>query len=226
MIYAIGDSFTEGCELPGQNFGIPGKGAWPEVLGNLLNKPVTNLGRSASGNTRIVKRALDCAIDDADGIIICWTSHNRTEFADNIGIYDVWPGRSPNWWLTTVSGSEHRIELVKYLTNHHNQEHYYANWIRQIILVQQLCKSKNIPCAMFNAFTLSKDYDKFVRNEKIKKLINEVDLSLFVNNTLKESVVEWVYGTPKGPGGHPLELGHQIIANKVYEYIRHLGWVS
>ena len=225
MIYAIGDSFTEGGELPGQDFGIPGKGAWPEVLSNLINKPVTNLGRSASGNTRIVKRAIDCVIDNADGIIICWTAHNRTEFADQFGIYDVWPGRDSRWWLTTKSGSEHRIELVKYLTNHHNQDHYYANWLRQIILVQNLCKSKNIPCAMFLAFG-SDDFNVYKHKENIKKLIEEIDLNLFVNNTLTESTVDWTYGTLKGLGGHPLEKGHQIIANKIYEHIRHLGWIS
>ena len=29
--------------------------------------------------------------------------------------------------------------------------------------------------------------------------------------------VEWAYGTPHGPGGHPLEQGHKQIAEKIYE---------
>ncbi len=39
-------------------------------------------------------------------------------------------------------------------------------------------------------------------------------------------MVEWMGDCPKGPGGHPLELGHQRIADKINEHIRHLGWVS
>ena len=42
----------------------------------------------------------------------------------------------------------------------------------------------------------------------------------------KGSMVEWMGDCPKGPGGHPLELGHQRIAEKVNEYIRNLGWLS
>jgi len=58
---------------------------------------------------------------------------------------------------------------------------------------------------------------------------NEVD-SRFVNIKFidkdrfigwpTEGIVEWVYGTPHGPGGHPLEQGHQIIANKILESLQ------
>ena len=41
-----------------------------------------------------------------------------------------------------------------------------------------------------------------------------------------EGIVEWMRDCPKGPGGHPLELGHQRIAEKINEHIRHLSWVS
>lgn len=41
-----------------------------------------------------------------------------------------------------------------------------------------------------------------------------------------EGIVEWMGDCPKGPGGHPMELGHQRIADKINEHIRHLGWIS
>lgn len=41
-----------------------------------------------------------------------------------------------------------------------------------------------------------------------------------------QGIVEWMGDCPKGPGGHPLELGHQRIAEKVYEHIRRIGWLS
>ena len=41
-----------------------------------------------------------------------------------------------------------------------------------------------------------------------------------------EGMIEWMGDCPKGPGGHPLTLGHQRIANKINEHIRNLGWLS
>ncbi len=63
MIYAIGDSFTYGDELPSQEY------AWPSILAAKLNLQVTNLGRPASGNSRIVKRTIDAVIDKSELII-------------------------------------------------------------------------------------------------------------------------------------------------------------
>ncbi len=42
----------------------------------------------------------------------------------------------------------------------------------------------------------------------------------------RSGLVEWMWDCPKGSGGHPLELGHQRIADKINEHIRMLGWIS
>jgi hypothetical protein len=47
-----------------------------------------------------------------------------------------------------------------------------------------------------------------------------------IGNWLDGSMVEWMGDCLKGPGGHPLEVGHQRIAEKINEYIRNLGWLS
>jgi lysophospholipase L1-like esterase len=46
-----------------------------------------------------------------------------------------------------------------------------------------------------------------------------------VGNWVIGSMVEWMGDCPKGPGGHPLELGHQRIAEKINEHIKRLGWI-
>jgi hypothetical protein len=38
--------------------------------------------------------------------------------------------------------------------------------------------------------------------------------------------MEWTFGSDQGPKGHFLEQGHEIVANKIYEHIRHLSWIS
>jgi hypothetical protein len=61
--------------------------------------------------------------------------------------------------------------------------------------------------------------------ELFPKLINAIDQSMFIDDMFT-SVGEWTYGTPNGPNGHPLEQGHEIIADKIYEHIRNKCWIS
>lgn len=216
MIYAIGDSFTYGDELASQDL------AWPSVLGKKLGKEIVNKGRPASGNTRMVKRTIDAVMDNAEMIIIGWSDCNRVEFGDEMGIYDIWAGRDCR--IFQQNDASYRNTLVKYLTAYDIPEYYYANWLRQIILVQNLCKAKNIPCFMFVACGAHEmhrqHYNKFFN------LVNAIDKTTFVDSNLFNSVGEWIWGTKLMPNGHPSEEGHKIIADKIYEHIRNLSRVS
>jgi len=60
---------------------------------------------------------------------------------------------------------------------------------------------------------------------KDPKLVSLVNTDYFLGwpNT---GMMEWTYGAEQGPGGHFLEAGHKIVANQIYEHIRHLGWIS
>jgi lysophospholipase L1-like esterase len=209
MIHAIGDSFTYGDELPSQDQ------AWPNLLSNMLSEKVVNLGKSATGNHRMVKRAIDAVIDSSKLIIIGWSDCNRQEFADDIGIYDIWAGR--NWRALQLDDPTHRINQIKYITAYNTPEYYYADWLRQIILIQSLCKLHKIPCVMFIACGAHISHKLYYHNHK--KLIDAIDHSMFVDNMFT-SVGDWTYRTPHGPNRHPLDQGHEIIANKIYEHIR------
>lgn len=214
MIYAIGDSFTYGDELPSQNL------AWPNLLSQKLNIPVVNKGRPATGNTRMVKRAIDAVLDNATGIIIGWSDCCRQEFADEDGIFDLWAGRNFRQFQDDVL---HRKDLIKYITAYDAPEYYYANWLRKIILVQSLCKLHSIPCAMFISCGANERHQLY--SHKYQPLISAIDHTMFVDDMFT-SVGEWTWGTPHGPNGHPLEQGHEVIANKIYEYIRNQCWFS
>jgi hypothetical protein len=214
MIRAIGDSFTYGDELPRLDL------AWPSLLSKKLNLPIQNLGKPATGNKRMVKRALDAVIDKSELIIIGWSDCNRQEFADDIGIYDIWAGR--NYKAFQLQDPTHRINLIKYMTAYDTPEYYYVNWLRQIILTQSLCKLHNVPCVMFVACGAHGSHRQY--HTKFQKLIDQIDTSVFVDDMFT-SVAEWCYGTPYGVNGHPLEAGHEIIANKIYEHIRNKCWI-
>lgn len=215
MIHAIGDSFTFGDELPDPNL------AWPLILSKKINKQVVNLGRSATGNKRIIKRAIDAILNQSEMIIIGWSDCNRQEFADDIGIYDIWAGR--NYKAFQLDDPTHRINLIKYITAYDSPEYYYAEWLRQIILIQGLCKLHHIPCVMFVACGANISHKKY--HNKFEKLVRAIDHSMFVDGMVN-SVAEWTYGTPHGPNGHPLSKGHEIIADKIYEHIRNKCRIS
>jgi hypothetical protein len=57
------------------------------------------------------------------------------------------------------------------------------------------------------------------------QLVNQID-SIYYLGWPNETMMEWTYGCSKGPGDHFLEQGHEVVANKIYEHIRHLGWIS
>ncbi|CAB4128887.1 SGNH_hydrolase domain containing protein [uncultured Caudovirales phage] len=69
--------------------------------------------------------------------------------------------------------------------------------------------------------------DSYLRDRGISYLfVKTFDVpDCVTGNWAPGSVVEWMGDCPKGPGGHPLELGHQRIAEKINEHIRNLGWL-
>ena len=207
MIYCIGDSFTYGEELTDR------EQAWPAVLGKKLNQPVINWGKPATGNYRIVKRAMDAVFAGASMIVIGWSDPARQEFADDLGITDLWAGRD---YSRIQTCNDHRRDLIKYMTAYDVPGYYYAKWLRQIILTQTFCRANQIPCMMFSACN-AEDWNRNYMFDHAN-LIDRVDSSTYAGWPLSGST-EWTFGTPHGPGGHPLEQGHEIIAEKIYEHI-------
>ncbi len=66
-------------------------------------------------------------------------------------------------------------------------------------------------------------------NSQFTKLVDAIDHSMFVSD-MSTSVGEWLYNCPNGPAklgpnGHPLEQGHEVIADKIYEHIRNKCWI-
>jgi len=216
MIYAIGDSFTAGAELKSV------QDAWPYQLSQLLNKKIINQGKQGTGNTRIVKRTIDAVFNNASAVIIGWSDPARIELADEDGIYDIWPARVNNWH--NFDNIKHRSELVKLATLHDSPKFYYANWLRQIILLQTFCRAYDVKCLMFIAYNSNKLHEQY--HKEFDNLVTNIDMNLFVNKTMLESTSEWTYGVDKMPNGHPSVSGHKIISQTLHEYIRNLGWFS
>jgi hypothetical protein len=86
-----------------------------------------------------------------------------------------------------------------------NEEFAVKKFHTQVALLDTYLKSKNISSVFIRTFDVPDTY---------------------AGNWIPGSMVEWMGDCPKGPGGHPLELGHKRIAKHVKEYIGNLGWIS
>lgn len=213
-LLTIGDSFTYGEELDNVN------NAWPYILGQRINYKVTNLGSPASSNDRIVRLLLEHLIENynqtPDLVIIGWSLLGRLELADELGYYDIWPGASRYY-------GDHRNQVVKYISTYHSRTAYFRKYLQQIILVQDFLKQRNLKYVMLDV--LVNDYYRRHHQFAWDNYAKQIDHTYYIdfNNS---GMCEWATNTPAGPNGHFLEEGHEIVANRIYEHIRHLGWVS
>ena len=216
-LLAVGDSFTYGEELEDRNL------AWPNLLrGQLKYNEVANLGKPSSSNDSILRRTIDhLTFNSADLVVIGWSNLGRMEFADEFGYYDVWPGYQGN--LFKRDGSNWRSELVEYISKYHNSEALHKKFLQQVLLVQSYLKQKNIRYVMLNIS--QNEYYKKKWFEGQQKYFEEIDKNYFLGFN-QEGMLEWTYGCPQGIGGHFLEQGHRIVADRIYEHIRNLGWIS
>jgi len=211
ILYTVGDSFTYGDELSN-----PKKDSWPAVLSSKLGMFLTNEGRSGIGNEFIVKKTIQAIPKYKPNlVIIAWTSCGRVEFSDQYGAYDIWPGCNSRTFSEDRSGKlEYRHELIKYISKHNNDVHEYRRWLRQVILLQSFLQNHSIDYIMCTVFDNQQRFDKYYReNQGYYELIDHTKFVGWPN----DGMVEWAYGTPQGPGGHPLEEGHRKIAEKIYE---------
>lgn len=212
-ILTVGDSFTYGDEL------VDIQQAWPYVLQNKLSCELTNLGKPATGNTSMVRNVVEHA-SEYDLIIIAWSHFARIEFADQHGIYDTWPGHRGVMFTGDIA---YRTELMQYLNKYHSDNYLYRQYLINIRLVQNFLQQQNKKYLMLDSF--GNNFTYFKNDMHISQMIDQVDDRYYIG-WLKDNMTDWTYGTPKGPNGHFLAAGHTIVAEKIYEHIGHLGWVS
>jgi lysophospholipase L1-like esterase len=216
-LLTVGDSFTYGEELADLT------SAWPNLLADKLSYKVTNLAKPGAGNTKILRNTIENA-DRYDIIVVSWSHFARIEFADEHGTYDIWPGNHGNLFKDKLS---FRKDILNYINRYHDDVYLYSQQLINIILLQNYLKQNNKKYIMLDSFI--ECYDPDFSREKMRllmpQLVNQID-STYYMGWPTTTMMEWTYGTPQGPGGHFLEQGHAIVADKIYEHIRHLGWVS
>ena len=218
-ILTLGDSFTYGEELAS-----PGESGWPQQLANKLGASLINLGLPGNSNPAIVRQLLSHCThtynETPDLVVIGWSSPGRTEHSDISGNFNIWPGYSGNLF------KEHhpwREDILSYINRYHNDDYLFETFLQQIILVQNFLANHKIPYLMLN--TGGNEYYKNTFSKKFGYYSHLLNVDNFIGWPTV-GMAEWVGKSPKGPNGHFLEDGHQIVAEKIYEYLGNSGRVS
>jgi hypothetical protein len=205
MILTVGDSFTYGEELSDPKL------AWPYLLDN----KVINLARPGVGNEFIIKKTvLAISKYKPNLVIVAWTSCGRKEFADELGAFDIWPAHNRRKFNNKELGF--RLPLIDYITKYNNALHEYRTWLRQVVLLQSHLQVKRQPYLFCSTHDNQHRFGRFYK--VCQDYYDLIDHKKFVGWP-NDGMIEWAYQTPHGPGGHPLEQGHQRIAEKIAEYI-------
>ena len=228
MILAIGDSFTYGSELPDRpmNYSVtthlpPSKFAWPSLLAKKLNTQVDNLSLPGASNSRTFRLATTTLVKNKYDILLCgWSELSRLDIKY----------QDRDFPVTVNSGKWFQKELPwidDYYRLSYNENHAAETWLAQLITLQDFFKYNNqryLFCSMQGLGILP----GFLGVETITKFTefaSRIDQKYYIDWP-NGGMVDWMADCPKGPGGHPLELGHERIADKIYEHIRSLGWLS
>lgn len=219
-ILAVGCSFTYGAELPDVPVDTlyhnipPSQYAYPALLGKMYNAEVVNLGKPGGSNSRIFRLALDESLKNKYDLIICgWSDLARVDLQHNgvdlpTTVYSKWAFEKFPW-------------VESYYKHHYNDNHALQTWLTQLIALQNHFKHNNQKY-LFLSMQRPIFIDKQVI-EKYNHLIRLIDTEHYLGWPMF-GMTDWMGDCPKGISGHPLELGHQRIAEKIDEHIRNLGW--
>lgn len=222
-----GCSWTYGNGLPDcLNLQKPSNLSWINLLSNRYNAELTNLSLSGSSNGRIFRTILTELSKNEYDIVFCqWSNISRVDLQYN--------GEDlPITWNNNWSWPNSPHDALKhFFVNYVNNDQALQQWLCQIISLQSFFQTTNQRYIMVsmnnNTWELNHTIDKY------RKLANLVDTTYFLG-----------FDPNRGPGrenevcmaswanlnldstGHPTELGHKIIADKINESIRNFGWVS
>lgn len=214
-ILAAGDSFTFGEGLENKNK------AFPYLLGEKFKAEVINTGHGGYSNQSIMREIVDNFDNTIDLVIVGFASPGRIEMSDEFGIFNIWPGRNYNDKIKNL----YRNQFNSLISICHNNEWLFSNFYRTALMLESFLLYRGKP---FLFYCLDNFYDYYFKNypnitDKYKSKFLSTNSQLIFN--YNESIVMWQKNN-KLPCNHPNEVGHQLIAERIYEHCRNICGIS
>lgn len=157
-----------------------------------------NIATPGAGNDHIALSTVDYIENnpDVDSVIVAWTTPNRICISGK--------------HLTPTSQRKYG-DIVEHVFKDWDDEWAWQRFQTTVNMLHGYLGYKNIPHVFASTFGIP---------------AGTMNGRWYWMDWQSEGMIEWMGDCPKGPGGHPLTLGHQRIANKINEHIRNLGWLS
>ncbi len=242
MIYVGGDSYTYGIEL-----GDPLKSRYSFLMQKKLKMSVVNDSWGGASNDRIARKFLEFMNGNKvkpDLVFIMWAPVTRSEqYAPEENMWEEQDGfrqvRSPDIFLPAkVKPTKKQIHWRQSLAQLSATQKWWLNifdpkgaidsYIRNIMIIQTVCRAGNIPFIMTNcnsSMTFNQLNDFIYRNRRVEnytqRRVNLIDSSNWLFDKTW-SFAEWAKDNkyPIGPQFHPLEEAHRNFANILTDKVK------
>lgn len=203
-LFAYGCSFAYGQALPDiyPNNATPSKLAWPELLGQKLNREVVNRSVPGAGNLEILNCILSTKFEPTDMVVIMWSQFARHDFFR----YVLLPRGN------RLRGDEGELEFFK-----HNpiEEKWWINnnrdrnWLT-IHHCSLYLQSLNLPFLSVLGLVCAGDTLPFPK----------LDIPNLVKDVLPEDwIIDRALDAHGEGGGHPGVESHRLITDLLYDRI-------
>ena len=195
-ILFAGDSFTYGDELI-----EPEKNRFTKLVCDHFNAAEINRSRKSAGNDEIFLQCIEGLIEKPDVCVIQLSDLVRITIAGKeISSFKTLKPRSENKDLET--------KIAKYLfqPSVNNMSAWYRLTKYKLVLVDDFLRSNNIKMV----YCPRRDLDFY---------LNDDSLSLDIKRNFLDTEIRKIILNNKMPGGHPNEIGHELIAKEIIKKI-------
>lgn len=173
--------------------------AWPALLAKQLACEVDNLSLIGGSNDRIFRLAVGYTVSKQYDVIICaWTATDRLDLSY----------QEQDLAISLNAGWHRTFDWIKsFVDQHWDPVKADINFVTKLLTLQSFFADRQQKYLFVKSIPI-------LLTPSALKLSQEIDTAHCVDWHC--SMQQWAEHCSQGPGGHPLEQGHEIIADMIY----------
>lgn len=254
-LIAGGDSFVLGAELSDQFGSTPSQLTFSSLVSQRLGFKYQCVAVPGSSNNTITRSVLQACEEYKNKekivVLVMWSFMPRYEFrfayrpsGSHWQYFNSWDAGIPEFEneykidLNEKISTENNlfVEFVKVFYKHVGLDTAYIwyNTLKEIVFLQNYLLVNKIPYVFTIAdvpFLNNNEYNK-IKETYHENLYDQIEWNnwLHLKSTANANIgfLHWAVENNYeiGINGHPLELAHLALSEKIYEHIRNLNWIS
>jgi hypothetical protein len=205
QLVVFGDSWPAGAEL-----NDPDQKCFPTMIGDLLKIQIDNRSQSGTSTDQAVLKFLNSDLTGS-GVLFCFTSYARYIRFDEDQEFEVHPNNKD-------------LASLNYYTQFYSDELGKFNFLKNILIIQGVCKSLNIPVYCVTNWNDVPRHKLIDQNLFYTKSLFEI---LGMTNVNTESAKEYNFKLQMLKNkqyiypntAHPNINGHKLIAEELASWI-------